>query len=60
MILLASLVAPLFSAAVVAEVTLLSSLLILGISFNLLGITKLRLLNMIPAMFFPILLCQFL
>lgn len=58
--LLASVFAPLLSAAVMAEITFVGSLLILGISFNVLGITKLRLLNMIPAMFFPILLCQFL
>lgn len=55
--LLASFVAPLLTSAVVAEITFVGSLLILGISFNLLGMTKLRLLNMIPAMFFPILLC---
>ena len=58
--LLASLVAPLLSAAVVGEITFVGSLLILGISFNLLGVTRLRVLNMIPAMFLPILLCQFL
>ena len=58
--LLASLVAPLLSAAVMGEITFVGSLLILGISFNILGVTKLRVLNMVPAMFLPILLCQFL
>ena len=57
--LLASLVAPLLTTVVINEITFVGSLLILGISGNLLGLTKLRLLNMIPAMFLPILLCQF-
>lgn len=57
--LLASLVAPLLTEVVINEITFVGSLLILGISFNLLGITKLKLLNMMPAMFLPLLLCQF-
>jgi Na+/H+ antiporter NhaD/arsenite permease-like protein len=44
---------------VLVTITFVGSLLILGISGNLLGLTKLRLLNMIPAMFLPILFCQF-
>ena len=57
--LLASLVAPLLTTVVINEITFVGSLLILGISGNLLGLTKLRLLNMMPAMFLPILFCQF-
>lgn len=57
--LLASLVAPLLTEVVINEITFVGSLLILGISFNLLGITKLKLLNMMPAMFLPLLFCQF-
>ena len=57
--LLASLVAPLLTEVVVNEITFVGSLLILGISGNLLGITKLKLLNMMPAVFLPLLLCQF-
>ena len=57
--LLASLVAPLLTTVVINEITFVGSLLILGISGNLLGITKLKLLNMMPAVFLPILLCQF-
>ena len=57
--LLASLVAPLLTEVVIAEITFVGSLLILGISFNLLGVTKLKLLNMMPAMFLPLLFCQF-
>ncbi len=57
--LLASFVAPLLTEVVVNEITFVGSLLILGISGNLLGLTKLKLLNMMPAMFLPILFCQF-
>lgn len=57
--LLASLVAPLLTEVVINEITFVGSLLILGISFNLLGLTKLKLLNMMPAMFLPLLFCQF-
>ena len=57
--LLASLVAPLLTEVVINEITFVGSLLILGISGNLLGITKLKLLNMMPAVLLPILFCQF-
>ena len=57
--LLASLVAPLLTEVVVAEITFVGSLLILGIGLNLLGLTKLKLLNMMPAVFLPLLFCQF-
>lgn len=58
--LLASLVAPLLTEVVINEITFVGSLLIMGISFNLMGLTKLKLLNMMPAMFLPLLLCQWL
>ncbi len=59
MALLASLVAPYLGEAVVNEITFVGSLLIVGISLNLLGVTKLRILNMVPAILLPILLCLF-
>ena len=43
----------------IAEMTAVGSLLIVGISLNMLGITKLKLMDYIPAIFFPILLCLF-
>ena len=49
----------LLTTAVINEITFVGSLLILGISGNLLGITKLKLLNMMPALFLPLLFCQF-
>lgn len=56
---LASLIAPLLSSYVIAEITYVGSLILLAIGLNMLGITKLRILNLIPAVFFPVLLCQF-
>lgn len=58
--LLASLIAPYLGDAVVNEISFVGSLLILGNGLNLLGATKLRILNMVPAILLPILLCQFL
>lgn len=57
--LLASVVAPYLGEVVVNEITFVGSLLIVGISLNLLGLTKLRILNMVPAILLPILLCRF-
>lgn len=56
--LLASLLAPVLTATVIAEMTCAGSLLIIGTGLNLLGLTKLKLMNFLPAMFMPILLCQ--
>lgn len=56
--LLASLVAPFLGEAVVNEITFVGSLLIVGISLNLLGLTNLRILNMVPAILLPVLLCR--
>ena len=58
---LASLVAPALQAnpAVIPEMTVVGSLLIIGISLNMLGITKLKVMNYVPAIFVPIALCQF-
>lgn len=56
---LASLIAPLLSSYVIAEITYVGSLILLAIGLNMLGITRLRILNLIPAVFFPVLLCQF-
>lgn len=57
--LLAALVAPYLGEAVVNEITFVGSLLIIGISLNLLGATRLRILNMVPAVILPVILCLF-
>ena len=58
---LAGVVAPLlqYDAAVIPEMTVVGSLLIVGLGLNLLGITKLKVMNYLPAIFRPILLCLF-
>lgn len=60
LVLLAQWVAPLLTSAVIAEMTCVGSLAILALGFNMLGITKLKVANFIPALFFPIVLCLFL
>ena len=57
--LLASLLVNVLSDAVVAEISGTGSLMIIGIGLNVLGLTKIRILNMTPALLLPILLCQF-
>lgn len=57
---LASLVSPLLSDTVVAEMTCVGSLLILALGLNMLGVTKIKVMNLVPACFLPILFCLFL
>lgn len=56
----ASFLAPFLNETVIAEMKCVGSILIVGLSFNMLGITKLKVMNYVPAVFFPILLCRFL
>ena len=58
---LASLVAPLLqqNPATIPEMTVVGSVLIVGLGLNLLGIAKLKVMNYVPAIFLPILLCLF-
>lgn len=58
--LLASVVSPVFTDPVMAEISFVGSLLIAAIGTNLLGITKLKIMNMTPAALLPIVLCHFL
>ena len=58
--LLASIAGPYLGDAVIAEMNTVGSLLLLGLSFDLLGIVHLKLMNYIPAMFLPVLFCLFL
>jgi len=54
-----SFAAPLLTDAVIAEMKCVGSILIAGLSLNLLGITKIKVMNYVPAVFFPIILCLF-
>ena len=56
---LARFVAPFLSEYVVNEMTCAGSVLILALGLNLLGITKIKMMNYVPAIFLPILLCMF-
>lgn len=56
---LATLVQPFLSEAVITEMGAVGSLLVFGIGLNLMGITKIKLMNYVPAIFLPILLCLF-
>ncbi len=51
--------APLFSDVLIAEMTCAGSILIMGIGLNLIGVTKIKVMNMLPAMFVPCVLCLF-
>lgn len=44
-------IAPLLSEAVIAEMTCAGSVIIVGIALNMLGITKLKVMNFVPAIF---------
>lgn len=55
--LLSKFLAPVLTTSIITEMTCVGSLLIIGTGLNLLGITKLKLMNYIPAMFLPIVLC---
>lgn len=43
--------------AVVAEMTCVGSLLIIGLGLNMLGVTKLKVMNYVPAVFVAIGVC---
>ena len=57
--LLAMFAAPLLTTAVINEMTCVGSLVIIATGLNLLGVTKIKLMNYFPAMFLPIILCLF-
>ena len=56
----ASFLEPYLTSAVILEMKCVGSILILGLSLNMLGLTKIKVMNYVPSAFLPILLCQFL
>ena len=58
--LLASAVSPYLTSDVILEMKCVGSILILALSLNMLGLTKLKVMNYVPAVFLPILLCRIL
>lgn len=57
--LLASLLTGVLTDAVITEISVTGSLIIIGVGLNVLGLTKLRIMNMTPALLLPVLLCKF-
>ena len=55
--LMASFLQPYLGDAVIAEMACVGSLLIVALSLNMLGLTKIKVMNLVPAIFLPILLC---
>lgn len=47
------------SESVINNMTAVGSLLIIGLGFNILGITKIKVANMLPAVILPVLLGVF-
>ena len=58
--LLASVISPFLGDAVIAEMTCVGSLLIIALALNMLGITKIKVMNLVPACVLPIFLFLFL
>ena len=56
----ASFIEPFLTPVVIAEMKCVGSILIVGLSLNLLGLTQIKVMNYVPAVFLPILLCRFL
>ena len=57
--LLAQFIAPFLTDYVINQMTAVGSLIIIGLSLNMLGLTKIKVMNMVPAIFIPIILCRF-
>lgn len=55
--LFAGLLSPLLSEVTISEMTAAGSLLIIGLALNMLGLTKIKIVNYLPAIFLPILFC---
>ena len=56
---LANVLAPLLTDVIIAEMTAVGSLLIIGLALNVLKVTDLKIMNFAPAVLFPILLSFF-
>ena len=56
---MASFLQPLLGDVVIAEMTCVGSLLIVALGLNMLDLTKIKVMNLVPVIFIPILLCRF-
>lgn len=55
-VLLAMVVGPFLSELVITEISAVGSVLLMGLAFNLLGVTNLRIMNYVPAIVMPVIL----
>ena len=58
-VLLAQWISPLLTDYTIGEMTCAGSVIIIALGLNMLGIIKLKVMNFVPAIFAPMLLCQF-
>lgn len=58
-VLLASYLAPFLTDHAVNEMCCVGSVILIGLAMNMIGITKLKVMNYVPAIFVPIVLCMF-
>lgn len=56
--LLAVYIKPFLNPTVINEMTCVGSLIIMALGLNMLGITKIKVMDMVPAIFLPIILCM--
>ena len=59
-VLLAQWLSPLLTDYTIGEMTCAGSVIIIALALNMLGITKMKVMNFVPAIFIPIVLCLFL
>jgi uncharacterized membrane protein YqgA involved in biofilm formation len=57
--LLADFISPILNDYIIAQMSVIGSLLIIALSLNMLGITKIKVMNFVPAILLPLLLCFF-
>lgn len=57
--LLAGLAAPLLSEAAIAEMSCVGALILIALGLNMIGLSKFKVMNFVPAIFIPIILCIF-
>ena len=57
--LIATVVSPILTEYIISQMSVIGSLLIVALSLNMLGITKIKVMNFVPAILLPLILCLF-
>ncbi len=57
--LLAGVISPIINDYIIAQMSVIGSLLIIALALNMLGITKIKVMNFVPAILLPLILCLF-